>query len=314
MSMKRLNYFTHQLLREQDFKAEQAYQIAMRRRHNRLFHSWGVAEGLDVQKKDDRSIIINPGTAIDNEGKEIVLESSVVRDLSTFNRNSETYVTIGYHESWDEEDHQTTGGVEGYSRVTEVPEILERRHQPRNDVSVVTLARVQLNELGHVHYIDMGSSVRKLAATSPAAGWLRMPFKPIPLNPVRIGKKLVRVISQEQAEEYEFVVDEATAYCDEGGARGSMEIPVPPGAGKIVGFRIAGTTSKNVTVHVYKTGWNMRENRGERAQLLNRTIPGPTFHDDVSISEGHLDEFHTLALAVIAEGESAIWLVAAKFE
>jgi len=207
VSMKRLNYFTHQLLREQDFKAEQAYQIAMRRRHNRLFHSWGVAEGLDVQKKDDRSIIINPGTAIDNEGKEIVLESSVVRDLSTFNRNSETYVTIGYHESWDEEDHQTTGGVEGYSRVTEVPEILERRHQPRNDVSVVTLARVQLNELGHVHYIDMGSSVRKLAATSPAAGWLRMPFKPIPLNPVRIGKKLVRVISQEQAEEYEFVVD-----------------------------------------------------------------------------------------------------------
>ena len=33
MSIKRLNYFNHQFLEEQDFREEQQYQIEMRRRH-----------------------------------------------------------------------------------------------------------------------------------------------------------------------------------------------------------------------------------------------------------------------------------------
>ena len=83
MSVKRLNYFTHQFLREQDFKDEQDYHVAMRRRHNRIFHDWGVAEGLEVQKTEERSITINPGTAVDREGREIVLLNSVIRDLGS---------------------------------------------------------------------------------------------------------------------------------------------------------------------------------------------------------------------------------------
>jgi hypothetical protein len=314
VAIKRLNYFTHQFLREDDFKAEQAYHRDMRRRHNRVFHTWGVAEGLEVQKKEERAITINPGTAVDKEGRELVLLNPVARDLSTFNRNSETYITIGYAESWDEGDHYTTGGVEGYSRITESPEILERRHQPHHDGTVVTLARIRLNDLGHVHHIDMGSSIRKSATTNPAAGWLRLPFKPIRLYPVGIEGKKVRILNEQQAEEYEFIVDEATAYCDKHGARGSMEIPVPPAAARIVGFRIGGTTSGKVTVHMYRTGWNIRDNRGEKHALVSRSVGGPTFYEEIPIPDGQLDDCHALAVAVIAEGESAIWLVAARFE
>src|SRR5262249_14406014 len=202
-------------------------------------------------------------------------------------------------ETWDETDHQAAAGVEGYSRIAEVPEILERRHKPHHDGSVITLARIQLNDLGHVHHIDMGLSVRKLATMSPAAGWIRLPFKPVRLNPVKVDERRVRVLSTEQAEEYEFIVDEASAYCGERGARGTMEVPVPPGATKVVGFRLAGTTRGKVTVHLFRTGWNVRESRGERSQLVNRSISGPAFYEDIQIQEGNLDESHALAVAVI---------------
>ena len=312
MSVKRLNYYTHQFLREQDFKDEQNYHLEMRRRHNRLFHSWGVAQGLEVQRKGEREITISPGMAVDAEGREIVLLNPVTRDLSTFNRDSHTYVTIRYGEALDESDHHTAGGVEGYVRVSEAPEISERKHEPPQDGSVVTLARVHLNDLGHVGHIEMGAAVRKRAvAPSPAEGWVRLPFKPVRLNPVRIGRKLVRVVSEEEAEE--FIVDEATAYCDERGARGSMGIPVPPAANKVVGFRIAGTTNGSVTVHLHRTGWNLQANTGEKSELLKETLKGPTFHRDVHVDSA-LDESHALAVTVIADGETTLWLVAARFQ
>jgi hypothetical protein len=314
VSVKRLNYFTHQFLREQDFKDEQQYHLEMRRRHNRLFHSWGVAEGLEVHRKGEREIAISPGVAIDGQGREIVLLTSVTRDLSSLNRDSHTYVTIGYREQWDESDHHTAGGVEGYTRVNESPELSEKKNQPPADGSVVTLARVHLNDVGHVGEIDMGASVRKRAISpSPAAGWVRLPFKPVRLNPVRSGGKLVRVVSQEIAEEFEFIVDEATAYCDEKGARGSMAVPVPPAAVRITGLRVAGTTRGAVVVHLHRTGWNVHENKGEKTLLLQETFGGPAFHRDLH-ADAPLDESHALAVTVIAEGETYIWLVAAKFE
>lgn len=313
MSVKRLNYFTHQFLREQDFKDEQNYHIEMRRRQNRLLLSWGVAEGLEIQKKDNQSVTVNPGTAIDKEGREIVLPYPVTRDLTSFNRNSETYVTIRYNESWDEGDHHATGGVEGYSRVTETPEILERKQLPRQDGAVITLARVQFNDVSYIHNIDMSPSVRKRASTGAANGWVRLAFKPVRWYPFRVGSDLIKPPGQ-QAEEYDFLVDEERTYSDEGVARGSMEIPVPPTATKVVGFRLAGTTESKVTVHLFRTGWNIHEQRGEKTELLNRSVSGPSFFIDAPIADGNLDETHTLAVSVEAERQSTIWLVAAKFE
>jgi hypothetical protein len=314
VSVKRLNYFTHQFLREQDFKDEQKYHLEMRRRHNRLFHSWGVAEGLEVQRRGEREITISPGVAIDGEGREIVLLTSMTRDLSSFTRDSHTYITISYRETWEESDHHNVGGVEGYARVTESPEVSEKKHQPPADGSVVTLARVRINDVGHVGEIEMGASVRKRAISpSPAAGWVRLPFKPIRLNPVRSRGKLVKVVSEEIAEEFEFIVDEATAYCGEEGARGSMEVPVPPGAVRITGFRVAGTTRGAVTVHLHRVGWNVHDNKGEKTLLLEETFGGPAFHRDLHANAA-LDESHALAVSIIAEGETYIWLVAAKFE
>lgn len=312
MSVKRLNYFTHQFLREQDFKAEQEYHVGMRRQHNLLLHGWGVVEGFDVRKKSDYEISIEPGTAIDNQGREIVLTTPVVRNLSSFERNSQTYVTVSYGENWDEADHHVAGGVDGYIRVTESPEVNERRHEPAKDGAVITLARVHLNEAGSIHRIE--KEIRTtLDKKGSVAGWMRLPFKPVRLEAMRIGEKLV------QAKQYdpgiEFIVDVGSAYCDKS-ARGSMAIPVPPGASKVKAFRLCGTTNGKVDVELIRTGWNVEENKGGHKVLLKRTVEREWFDEHVPLEEElqPLNEFHSLAVSVIADGRTQIWLVAVRYE
>jgi hypothetical protein len=312
VSIKRLKYFNHQFLREQDFTAEQAYHIAMRRLHNRSVHGWGVVEGLDVRKKSDREITIEPGVAIDGEGREIVLSHTVVRDLSSFNRDSHTFVTIGYEETWDDSDRYASGGIDDYTRITESVEISERKHEPAKDGSAVTLARVRLNENGHIHRIDTDIRTR-VGAKNPAAGWVRLPFKPVRLEPLRIGEKLIPPRQWDPS--VEFTVDVVASYCEKS-ARGSMDIPVPPGASKIKAFRICGTTRGKVEVELVRGGWNPEGTRGEHKVLMKRTVEREGFDEHVTLEEDlqPLNDFHALAVSVIAEGKTEIWLVAVHFE
>lgn len=312
MSIKRLKYFTHQFLREQDFTAEQNYHIAMRRLHNRSVHGWGVVQGLEVRKKSDREITIEPGVAIDGEGREIVLSAPVVRDLSSFDRDSHTYITIAYEESWDDSDRYASGGIDDYTRITETPVINERKHEPPRDGAAVTLARVRLNENGHIHQIDMDIRT-PVGGRSPSAGWVRMPFKPIRLEPLRIGEQLVPPNKWDPT--VEFTVDVASAYCEKS-ARGSMPIPVPPGATRIKAFRLCGTTRGKVEVELVRAGWNPEASRGEQKMLVKRTIERESFDEHAQVEEElqPLNEFHAVALSVMAEGRTEIWLVAARFE
>jgi len=306
VSIKRLNYFTHQFLREHDFKDEQTYHREMRYRHNVSLHGWGVVQGLEVEKRGERGISVLPGIAIDKEGRELVLTESVTHEV--IERDTETHIAIRYAEIWDEADRHSGGGVEGFTRVTESPEIIERRHAHADDAEV-TLARIHINNVGHVHEIDMGPAVRNRIGGRGTGGWVRLPFKPARLYPLRIGNQLVPTDKA-----YEFIIDEYKAYCDDQGARGSMGIPVPPGATKIVDFRIAGFTSGIIKVHLFRTGWNLHENKPEDRKLLTETVKGPKFHQDISVKEGNLDESHAVAVSVEAEKAAEIWFIAARFE
>ena len=68
----RVSYFERQFLRTQDFVDEQAYQIAMRRRHNIAHHRWGVVEGLKIVVEEG-NLFVEPGMAIDGYGREVTL-------------------------------------------------------------------------------------------------------------------------------------------------------------------------------------------------------------------------------------------------
>lgn len=86
--MARNNYFTGKLLVERDFTDEQRYMMGKLRRHNQWLHGWGAVCGLKVLPHpnpgcQDRFVVIEPGTAIDCCGREILVTREEYFDFKT---------------------------------------------------------------------------------------------------------------------------------------------------------------------------------------------------------------------------------------
>ncbi len=71
----RVQYFQKQFLRARDFTDEQAYHVAMRRRHYIAHHTWGIVRGLDIVVDPDGSLFVQSGFAIDGYGRELILSA-----------------------------------------------------------------------------------------------------------------------------------------------------------------------------------------------------------------------------------------------
>lgn len=79
---ERNRYYVGKLLTSADFLAEQNYMNNKRRFMNQMMFGSGIVCGLSVYNLDDLSIMIESGIATDDFGREMVLESSVVKKLS----------------------------------------------------------------------------------------------------------------------------------------------------------------------------------------------------------------------------------------
>ena len=77
--LKRVNYFSGQILSAADLQAEQSYFRERMRLHNLNCHGTGILSGLEVSLSEGpaKSIIVSPGTALDPLGSEINLFSEV---------------------------------------------------------------------------------------------------------------------------------------------------------------------------------------------------------------------------------------------
>ncbi len=149
--IKRLHYFNHQMLVEDDFTDEQTYHLGMRRRHNRALHKFGVAEGLNVRKTGEKEVTVDPGTAIDRDGKVIIQGADFVVDLrdgTKYPKNTQVHVVIAHVE--EESDQKTFGGVTGATRVTEKTRIEAVTTAPAADGSVIRLATFKLDNNANV--------------------------------------------------------------------------------------------------------------------------------------------------------------------
>jgi hypothetical protein len=169
--VKRPNYFTSQFLVEKDFKDEQAYHVDLRRLHNQVLHSWGIATGLEVTKTGNKQVSVSPGTAIDQQGREIVLPNNPAPapiDLASFGANADVFLTIVYREVFDQADRYQSGGVDNFTRTTERPKLEATTTAPPTDGSVIPLAQVKLDASGDVSTIDL--SLRKFASAAIAPG------------------------------------------------------------------------------------------------------------------------------------------------
>jgi DNA-binding beta-propeller fold protein YncE len=84
--LARNHYFTGKLLVERDFTDEQRYYIGKDRRHNQRLHGAGVVCGLRVDEHPNEAcrtqwVIVEPGSAIDCCGREIVVPEPQYVDL-----------------------------------------------------------------------------------------------------------------------------------------------------------------------------------------------------------------------------------------
>jgi hypothetical protein len=82
-NIARVSYFDRQFLRTRDFVDEQAYQIAMRRRHNIAHHRWGIVEGLQI-REEEGDLFVEPGMAIDGYGRELILPERQLISIDAF--------------------------------------------------------------------------------------------------------------------------------------------------------------------------------------------------------------------------------------
>jgi hypothetical protein len=118
---KRVRYFDGQFLQDQDFIDEQDYQLDREHRHNRLLHGPGITEGLLVTSSGPNQVTVSAGSAIDSDGRPLVLAQATTVDLpaADFNDKQGIQLLISYLES--AEDPQTVGGSQDFTRWLERP-------------------------------------------------------------------------------------------------------------------------------------------------------------------------------------------------
>ena len=127
---KRVRYFDGEFLKDQDFIDEQKYHIDRKRRLDQFLRVSGICDGLTL-KTDTNQVIVTPGTALDSEGRQIILstDSSPI-NLSGY-QSQEVYLVISYQE---EQSDQTTDGGLGSSGA--------RRWHEKPNIQVATLGNV----------------------------------------------------------------------------------------------------------------------------------------------------------------------------
>lgn len=83
LPFSRNRYYKGKMLTSLDFESEQRYMNDKRRFINAMVTGSGIVCGLNVVSLDDQSLLIESGMALDETGREIVIENSIVKKLST---------------------------------------------------------------------------------------------------------------------------------------------------------------------------------------------------------------------------------------
>jgi hypothetical protein len=78
----RVRYREGQLLRAGDLTAEQAHRLALRRRHDRGSHVWGIVTGLALEGRPE-GVLVNEGVAADGYGRVLVVAQPLLIAAAT---------------------------------------------------------------------------------------------------------------------------------------------------------------------------------------------------------------------------------------
>jgi hypothetical protein len=169
--IRRTNYYDSKFLVEKDFNDEQNYHMDMRRRHNRVLHTAGIATGLNVTQTLARQVSISAGTAIDVNGREVVLLDPKTFDLPTFPPGTTAvFLTIEYQDLPDPNDPDKTPGLTNKFRSTiETPKVDAKTTEPSPSGLPIALAKLKLDAIsGNITAIDPLVRRKASAVIDPA--------------------------------------------------------------------------------------------------------------------------------------------------
>jgi hypothetical protein len=128
-SIERQRFFDGERLFASDLQGIEAFNREMRWLHNQSLHQPGIGNGLAVAgRKDDREVVVGPGYAVDDRGREIVLTGSrtiPVPPVAGDDGKPRRYVlTVQYPDDADLEEVELREGIcdtRGAVRLREEP-------------------------------------------------------------------------------------------------------------------------------------------------------------------------------------------------
>ncbi len=305
----RPNYKNGQLLLDKDFLAEQSYHINARRRHNLKLHGSGVVRGLEVVRRSDTSVTVQPGYAIDHSGQEIFLESAEEIDLSEFGPNDIVNVSLMFQEDESAEgvinkSVINTNSIPGFAVILTAT----AKEYPTE----VLMARVKLDSQKKVAVDAIDYSDTQYAGTMLAPGWVRMSCRPSALVNIPVGEDEIPPAFRVGATEALSPKPEKDG--KDKGAAGTMAITLPPCVTKILRFRIAGSINEgNIAFSLLCGGWDPGKNKHVSRELIKETITGAPFMKTYVIGDTYIDpEYSTLSLWLRSTQRAAISLIAVE--
>jgi hypothetical protein len=313
---KKPAYYRGQLLDEDDFRDEQRYHAGARYRHNLNLHGWGIVRGLEVRHAGGNEIVVSPGFAVDGRGHEIDLHDEEKIQLPTNEANAVLVVSLIYEEedSPSPNDESERNTRKCYGVVSVLPGAPE---------AAVILATIELDDKSHVDARAIKDTNRRhlktmLAPGSVTAesldaplrcGWLRMPFRPVPL-PAERGESAPPA--------FRVGPTEARSYHDDDersggkGAAGTMAIPVAPGVARILRFRVAGEVNEGrLSVELFIGGWDAGARKHVARSVLKHEIAEGPYDQTWTVRDGGLHlETSTVSVEVRCDAYARISLVA----
>ncbi len=178
---ERNRYFYGKLLSVDDFELEQRYVNDKRRMTNRFLQGSGVAAGLYVVRLDENTLSVENGFALDSLGREIVIDSPVIRKLRLIDgydacveNSDKDYVYLG--RDYDEEltgiVHNMAGGVaqsdnfSAYNKIKETYRLYLTDEEPQQECMDKTALYMQERVL----YAQNGVKIKLIAPRYMPAG------------------------------------------------------------------------------------------------------------------------------------------------
>jgi hypothetical protein len=187
----RVHYFSNQYLRLNEFADEQAYQVALRRRHNIGHHSWGIVVGLELVLENG-IVVVRPGMAIDGYGRELMLPATRQIPTGEFKRLGSNRLDVWLY-------YDSAAGAAAPSGYLACGNDKSNTHYRTDETPRLVLERAGVSRVDS----RRPKGVAPAILDSPAQ--LETPSDPLVVWPVYLGR--LTQVPEEQDPQKQFLID-----------------------------------------------------------------------------------------------------------